>query len=200
MGSLSLIAGFIAIVSRKGGAIHKKAGRVFYYTMLSSSTIAMIIATLPKHQNPFLFAIGIFSCYLLIGGKRAILYKNPQFNSNIDRVLAILSIVLGMGMIAVPIITNQALNIVLSVFGTLSIWLGTIDIINLKNNDKLKDHWLRLHVGKIMGGYISAVSAFFVVNQILPGIWNWFSPGIVGGAFIFYWLKKLPVKKHKSEV
>ena len=41
------------------------------------------------------------------------------------------------------------------------------------------------------GGYISAVSAFFVVNDILPGLWNWFMPGIVGGIYINYMIRKL---------
>ena len=45
------------------------------------------------------------------------------------------------------------------------------------------------------GGYIAAVSAFFVVNQILPGIWNWFVPGIIGSGYITYWMIKLNKKK-----
>ena len=41
------------------------------------------------------------------------------------------------------------------------------------------------------GGYIAAVTAFFVVNEILPGIANWFVPGVIGGAYIAWWIKSL---------
>ena len=51
-----------------------------------------------------------------------------------------------------------------------------------------------MHLGKMMGGYISAVTAFFVVNQIIPGMWNWFVPGVVGGVYISYWMMKLTKK------
>jgi hypothetical protein len=39
------------------------------------------------------------------------------------------------------------------------------------------------------------VTAFFVVNQVLPGIWNWFVPGIIGGLYITYWMIKMNKKK-----
>lgn len=45
------------------------------------------------------------------------------------------------------------------------------------------------------GGYISAVTAFFVVNQILINLWNWFLPGVIGGIYITFWIRKLKKKK-----
>ena len=56
---------------------------------------------------------------------------------------------------------------------------------------RIRKGWLKLHLGKMTGGYIAAVSAFFVVNQILPGISNWFVPSVVGSVFITYWMNKL---------
>jgi len=41
------------------------------------------------------------------------------------------------------------------------------------------------------GGYISAVTAFFVVNEILPGLWNWFIPTLIGSIYIAFWMKKV---------
>ena len=65
-----------------------------------------------------------------------------------------------------------------------------------KSIELLQKNWVKLHLGKITGSYIAAVSAFFVVNKILPGIWNWFVPGIIGGLYITYWIIKINKKAH----
>ena len=69
------------------------------------------------------------------------------------------------------------------------------DLKLFQDIQRIKKNWLKLHLGKMTGGYIAAVSAFFVVNQILPGIWNWFVPGIIGSGYITYWMIKLNKKK-----
>jgi len=35
-----------------------------------------------------------------------------------------------------------------------------------------------------------------VVNNVIPGIYAWFAPGIIGGFFIRYWIEKLKQKSH----
>ena len=94
-------------------------------------------------------------------------------------------------MIFFPIYLNGSLNIVLVVFGLTACIFGWRDFYLFRNPDELRLKWLKLHLGKMTGGYISAVSAFFVVNDILPGLWNWFIPGIVGGIYINYMIRKL---------
>ena len=42
-----------------------------------------------------------------------------------------------------------------------------------------------------MGGYIAAVTAFVVVNQVFPSFYGWFIPGIIGGIFIVYWMRRV---------
>jgi len=64
-----------------------------------------------------------------------------------------------------------------------------------QDQKQLKTKWLKLHLGKMTGGYISAVTAFFVVNQILINLWNWFLPGIIGGIYIPFWIRKLNKKE-----
>ena len=47
----------------------------------------------------------------------------------------------------------------------------------------------------MIGGYIAASTAFVVVNEFFPSFYGWFIPGIIGGFFIAYWLRKLNISK-----
>ena len=139
-GGIALLAGLLSMIAKKGLAIHKKSGLVFFHTMLISAITAMIVAFLPNHESPFLFAVGIFSLYFILTGKRSLRFKH-------------------------------------------------------KNPERLKKSWLKLHLGKMLGAYISATTAFVVVNEFFPSFYGWFIPGIVGGFFITYWIRKLNGKK-----
>jgi len=190
-GGLALISGGIALIVKKGSSIHKKSGKVFYYTMLTSAILAFVIAVLPGHQSAFLFSVGAFSVYFLVAGYRSLNFRKKELDLTVDKGIAYAIIVVGIIMILYPIILKGELNIVLLVFGCVGLLFGLRDLKLFKHADQLKKSWLKLHLGKMTGGYIAAVSAFFVVNEILPGIWNWFVPGIVGGVYITYWMLKL---------
>ena len=94
-------------------------------------------------------------------------------------------------MIFYPLFFKEKLNVVLIVFGALAVFFGCSDLLLYNKQDELKENWLKQHLGKMTGGYIAAVSAFCVVNEILPGVWNWFTPGIIGGVYIAYWNRKI---------
>jgi len=195
LGSIAFIAGFIAIVTKKGMSAHKKSGIVFYYSMLFSALSALVIAVLPKHENAFLFAIGLFSSYFIISGYRALRFKKPNPKVGFDKIIAIGMLLTGMFMILYPVIKIGNINIVLTVFGSFGIVFSIRDVILLNNLKKLRKHWLKLHIGKMVGGYIAAVTAFIVVNQFIPGIAGWLVPSAVGIVYMNYWFWKLKRKK-----
>ena len=47
----------------------------------------------------------------------------------------------------------------------------------------------------MIGGYISATTAFVVVNEFFTGIYGWFIPGTLGGLYIIFWIRKLNRKQ-----
>ena len=49
-------------------------------------------------------------------------------------------------------------------------------------------------------GYISATTAFVVVNQFFPSVYGWFTPGIIGGLLIAYWIRKVNQKNAEKLV
>lgn len=191
LGGIALLSGAIALSVKKGGGVHKKSGKIFFYTMLISALISLMIAVLPNHENPFLFSIGVFSSYFLLSGYRSLQFKRKNIHLNIDKILAYSIIFVGAMMLLYPIVLYGKLNIILAVFGIVAIVFGLRDLMLFRQIETLKKKWLSLHLGKMTGGYIAAVSAFFVVNNILPGVWNWFTPGIVGGFYIAYWIRKI---------
>jgi hypothetical protein len=150
---------------------------------------------LPNHESPFLFSIGLFSTYFLVSGLRSLRFKQKEFELKTDKIIAYLITLTGISMILYPIVLYSKLNIILTVFGVVGIVFGLRDLKLFQDIQRIKKNWLKLHLGKMTGGYIAAVSAFFVVNQILPGIWNWFVPGIIGSGYITYWMIKLNKKK-----
>lgn len=191
-GGVALLGGLIALISKKGSPRHKVTGKVFYFAMLASAFVAIIVANMPDHESPFLLSIGIFTSYFLLGGRRAISYKNKDLNLTPDKIITYTMILCGLAMVAVPVIINRQLNIILSVFGIVGLAFAIRDLLIFRNLDNLKKKRLQLHVGKMMGGYISATTAFIVVNNLMqPVLLNWFLPSVFGTIYIIYWMNKL---------
>ncbi len=193
-GGIALLSGLVSIITRKGLAVHKKAGLIFFYSLLLSSVIAMIVSFLPNHESPFLFAVAIFSLYFLLAGKRALNFKYKNTNLLLDKWISRIMIIVGILMIFIPIIFSGSFNVVLLVFAILGIVFAVRDLILFKKPEQLKRSWLKFHLGKMFGAYISTVTAFVVVNEFFPGVYGWFIPGIVGAFFIAYWVRKVNKK------
>ncbi|WP_452597265.1 DUF2306 domain-containing protein [Pontimicrobium sp. MEBiC01747] len=151
----------------------------------------MIVAVLPNHESPFLFAVGIFSLYFVLTGNRALNFKRKNPDLRIDKLIAIIMITTGILMIILPIILTKSINTILVVFAIVGIIFSVRDLVLFKNPERLRKGWLKLHLGKMIGGYISATTAFVVVNEFFPSFYGWFIPGIVGGFIIAYWMGKM---------
>jgi uncharacterized membrane protein len=192
LGGLALLGGLVALSVTKGNRMHKLGGRIFFYSMLFSAILALIISILPGHESSFLFAIGVFSIYLIVGGFRAWKIASKKTSLLPDTILAIAMVLMGLSMLILPaILSTRGFNPVLGVFGAIGLLLAVQDLYLFRNLDKLRKGVMRMHIGKMVGGYISAVTAFVVVNHLLPGIWGWLSPTAIGFVYIAWHFKKL---------
>jgi hypothetical protein len=72
------------------------------------------------------------------------------------------------------------------VFGSIGSTFLLSDIRSFINPPKEKMHWWFTHIGSMGGSYISAVTAFVVVNISLPQYnWVlWILPAAIGGVLI----------------
>ncbi len=197
-GGIALVAGVIALAAKKGRLVHRRAGFIFFCSMLFSVFLAVIIAVLPSHENPFLFAIGAFSAYLLLSGYGNLKYKNATTVTLSDKIVSWGMIVAGVGMIFYSLAISPGINYVLIVFGAIGVWLAIRDVRLYAKVERLRQQWLRQHLSRMAGGYIASVTAFLVVNELIPGLWAWFVPTILGSVFIAYWMRK--VRKGKADV
>lgn len=167
--------------------------------MLLSAFTALVISVLPKHENPFLFSIGIFSSYFILTGYRALRFKTKNHTSKTDKMISWIMVITAILMILYNPLVNQKINIVLTVFGIIGLSFSMRDLVLFNKIEKLKNSWLKLHLGKMIGGYIAATTAFVVVNELFSGFYGWFIPGFIGGCYILYWIRKLN-KKQKVEM
>lgn len=191
-GLTSLITGLIAIVSKKGKRIHRTTGITYFYSMLIVCLSAISISLLKN--NIFLLHVGIFSFAMVYNGYKSI--KNKSLYPDIlDWIVLIIGLVNSIIMIS-------SLKIILIVFGIIGASLCYSDIkifISIIMKKELpKNQWLLRHLGMMLGGYISTLSAFIVVNiqyteyPLIP----WLAPTIIGTPLIAYWTSKYKIKNN----
>ncbi|HEY3917169.1 MAG TPA: hypothetical protein VGL83_05225 [Stellaceae bacterium] len=95
-GTLGLASGTVALLARKGERIHRRAGTLFFYAMVANTLASFVLATL--HPSAFLFAIGVFSLYLVFAGWRAVVARGPKVQP-VDWAAAWIMIAAGLFMI-----------------------------------------------------------------------------------------------------
>lgn len=195
LGGLAFLIGSITLFSKKGSPLHKLSGKVFYISMTVSVAITLVVSIMPNHKSPSLFHIGVLSLYFLIGGKRSILFKKLNHQLIIDKLLAYTVVSVSVVIMSYSVILDGYFHPLRTVFGTIGIAFGLIDLMLFKQPINLKKKWLILHLSKMLGGYTAAVTAFFVAQNILSGYFNWFTPTVVGLSYIGFWMVKLKTFK-----
>lgn len=191
LGSLALLVGLVPMVSKKGSAPHRKAGTVFFYAMLASASIAIVISVLPGHKNSALLAIGVFTVYLVLGGYRSARHRRPDASFVLDKLIARGMLLTGAAMILLPVLISGSINIVLGIFGLVGIGFAVRDLVLFRRQQNFIASRLQVHIGKMTGAYIASVTAFIVVNELIPGLAGWLLPSILGTIFVVYWIRRV---------
>ncbi|MBS1938469.1 MAG: hypothetical protein JSS84_11740 [Bacteroidetes bacterium] len=196
-GGLGLITGIISIFVKKGGLNHKKAGKIFSYSIIISSLISLFVARLPNHKNLFLFLIGIFTIYLVLAGNRALTLRSKNKADWKDKVISGSMLIISTGMVLLGIygLFQQIDNSVLYLFfGAFGAFLTLKDFHTFKIFTQKKNAWLINHLGRMNGALIASITAFFVAGLNIQTIFIWFIPTILGTFYIIFWTKKLTSK------
>ena len=157
-GYLALTSGLLVMILKKGNNRHILLGHWFYYTMLLVCISALLLSVIKS--NAFLLHIAIFVGYQNHAGRRSVQDKTLRA-SWIDWIILMAATING----AFMVMTG---NIVLTVFGAISLFLVSGDVrtqwLLSKGKGLARQAWLKRHIGMMMGAYIGAITAFVVVN------------------------------------
>ena len=198
-GSIGLFTGTINIIRKKGDKPHQLVGKFFFYGMIVNAVAGFVLSIL--HDNLFLLIIAVFSFYLTATGQRFLFLKKldkGQKPKTIDWAVTITMICFSLFFIIYGVsllVNHNNFGIVLLVFGFISMWMARKDIATYRGKINFKNYWLLIHIQRMIGAYIAALTAFLVVNNnYLPPVVAWLMPTIILTPLIFYWSRKKAVK------
>ena len=191
-GTLSLVLGLYLVIAKKGTPIHKRTGKIYFFSMLFVSIVALPMSYL--HPNYFLFLISIFTIYMLLTGIRYLDKKSTPDVKPLDwaytiiiSLFAVLFITFGIS----SIVKSNLFGIVFIVFGCIGLLFSYQDRQNFKGHAKIKNYFLTTHLQRMTGSYVAATTAFLVVNnKILPSVVAWLLPTIIMAPLIIKWTRK----------
>lgn len=181
-GTTALLAGSIALASRKGGATHRLSGWIFYVAMFFVAASA--VTSELYYERRFLLIVALFSFYLNFTGIQALKRIKAR---RIDWALAILNSVVGLLFLGELVIAGQ-MAILFWAAGLALTWFGFEDIYQFSQGHQ---GGLPKHIVRMMGAYISTVTAVIVVNVSFQPAWViWFAPTIALTPLMIYFLRR----------
>jgi len=188
-GTSALINGLGAMFTTKGGKIHRIFGKIYFWSMTAVFVSALILAI--GHNKTFLLMVAFFSYYFTVRGYRILYLKKlgtTQKATWIDWMISSVASAFILFLFAWGVnelITGETMGIVAIVFGVIGTSFVVKDIRQF-NRTPEKMHWWYGHISSMGASYISATTAFIVVNITIPGFgWAlWILPSVIGGSLI----------------
>jgi len=149
----------------------------------------------------FLLLIAVFTgCLVLTGWLRA--RNRSETPTVIDWAAAIVmtSTAAAMGVWSIVLLRQgSALAVVLVVFALIVGALALSDLHFLRRRAYRGTLRIAVHLGRMLGGTIAALTAFTVVNvRIEPAFVPWLMPTILLTPLIFYWVRRLSAPRLRA--
>lgn len=189
-GSVVLLLGLIQIVLPRHGKWHKKLGNAYYGLMWVVFLTALPISL--YKANYFLTSVAFFAMYMALSGRRQVRQKNNS-GSATDRWISIVALISSLSLIALAVVIfigqHELSGIVPAVFGLIMLGMVRNDcrlhFCPAKSTGSMR--WYYTHLGRMIGSYIAAFTAFLVNVQPWGAHWfNWLLPTVIGSAVIWY--------------
>jgi hypothetical protein len=195
-GTIALISGLVAMLTAKGSKPHRLAGKIYFGGMSAVFVGAVIVAI--GHHKDFLLMVGFFSYYLTVRGYRVLFLKKLNHGQKpvlVDWIIISVSAIFIIGLFGWGIwalTLGLGMGVTGIVFGTIGSVFLFQDVKSFVRPPKEKMHWWFTHIGSMAGSYISAVTAFVVVNIQLPQHnWIlWVLPTAIGSLLIARTIRK----------
>lgn len=189
-GASALFTGTIAAFLRKRRGLHSLMGTIFTFAMYVVSATGVPLALFKG--NIFLFAVAIFTVYMVITGSNAFKGIAPAKR----KVLAVFGLLAGATLISLMLYlilgSSNYFGIVPGVFGDL---LTSMSINDLRISRGKKYNPLTLHMNQMGGSLIAAYTAFLTAGftSILSrmgfdlsniALFLWLLPTVIGSLLL----------------
>ena len=208
-GSLTLICGTIAMLSRKGQKTHRLVGQIFFWSM-TITTVLGLNAGIFKPEFRLFIPIALISFYQVASGYRILyirtLHKGQQAKP-VDWLLAVGMLLTSNVFIYMGIMNLNSdifYAIVLFSFSTIGIYCSLVDIYNFTKKPTNKYYWLFIHIFRMSHAFIAALTAFLVNNAklfpFLPEVLLLIIPIAFGQPIITYTIWQYRKKMNKTKL
>ena len=189
-GGIALISGPIAIYARKGGRLHRRAGRTFAASMSAATLIGFPLSLIIG--NALLLMISVFTFFLILCGGLAIRRRRARRATvAVDYVAPLLTAAFSIGQFGygLPLAGRHGqTDITCLFFGVLGLTAVLREIRALRGP---ATNWLQVHIANMLGAYIATVTAFLVVNlTFLPQALVFIGPTLVGVPLIILMIRR----------
>ena len=170
-GTLVLGVAPAAMLVRKGGLAHRRWGTAFACAMI----VVLLTATVmwQPHGHLFLLFLDVVSAYLVFQGYRVIARrrrKQPDAREDaIDLGAALL------------VLASTVALLILAAIAAIAAAFAALDLRAIRAGAQSRLGSLLVHISAMIGAYISAVTAFLVINlHTVPMAVRWIVPSLVG--------------------
>ncbi len=192
-GVVALATAGVAVGSAKGGWLHRRAGNAYTLAMLAVGLSALMLAVV--HPNPFLFAVGVFSLYLVFTGWRAAMLRDGRHRT-LDHAGGAVMALAGLGMLgwgAQGVVAGSgAQPVILLAFGSIGLTMALVDWRDWARGPVTGKARIARHLGRMLGGTIATITAAGVVNLgFLPDLVVWLGPTALITPVIWWWTARV---------
>lgn len=201
VGGAALISGLMAIASKKGKQLHRKAGRIYFWAMTGVFITGIIVAGF--RFNRFLFLISFLSYYSVFAGVRILKLKSLHKDQSakwydwaagiFNAVANVIFITLGL---YYYVNSGNAPASLLSIgFGVGGFLISYVNLKPFVRRPNKGYHWYMAHIGNMIGGYIATFTAFISTMVTRFDLMNPFIafalPSLIGVPLLIFWQKRI---------
>lgn len=167
-GTLAVLAGAIAALTRKGGSIHVRTGRAFVLLMTVSSLLGAAIGLIKFEQFFITFFAGLLGAYLVVSGWLT-LNRSSAFGLLLDRTLTVTNVTTFLALMYLGLqALGQPDGAIFGFAGENYLFLAIMsggamigDLIRLLRKAVSRKHLIARHLWRmLLGFFIAAGSAF----------------------------------------
>jgi hypothetical protein len=201
IGVLIFITGFLQIILKKGGSVHKVIGKIYLYgwmlLLVSGAYLGGLLITI----------IGVFGFYFALTGSRIGNLKTKPLTT-FDKLIFILGAIISISMLyysfSLYLKGQNSFAIIFAVFGAIFLFTTVQDISKyiykkpFKKDTYGKLDWYFEHLKRMCISFIAAVTAFTSIQNVFKdNTLNFLIPTLIGTILISIavkWYKKTLLK------